>query len=102
MSILCLSTLLVEDEKVRVTRFDFDPGQETGWHVHKFDYVITAITDCFMLLQNPDGTQSISEVLAGNAYSRDAGVTHNVINQSEQKMSFIEVELKNSSIITKT
>ena len=55
-----------------------------------------------MLLQNPDGTQTISEVLAGNAYSRDAGVSHNVINQSQQKMSFIEVELKNSSIITKT
>jgi mannose-6-phosphate isomerase-like protein (cupin superfamily) len=55
-----------------------------------------------MLLQNPDGTQTTSEVLAGNAYSRDAGVSHNVINQSEQKMSFIEVELKNSSVITKT
>ena len=102
MGKICSSTLLLEDEKVRITRFDFDPGQETGWHVHEFDYVITAITDCFMLLQNPDGTQTISEVLAGNAYSRDAGVSHNVINQSEQKMSFIEVELKNSSVITKT
>jgi len=30
MDKICSSTLLVEDEKVRVTRFDFDPGQETG------------------------------------------------------------------------
>ena len=51
----CLSTLLVEDEKVRVTRFDFKPGEETGWHVHEYDYVITAITDCFMILKFPDG-----------------------------------------------
>ena len=102
MGKICSSTLLLEDEKVRITRFDFDPGQETGWHVHEFDYVITAITDCFMLLQKPDGTQTISKVQAGNAYSRDAGVSHNVINQSEQKMSFVEVELKNSSVITKT
>ena len=94
MGKICSSTLLLEDEKVRVTRFDFDPGQETGWHVHEYDYVITAITDCLMLIQNPDGTQAISEVPAGNAYSRGAGASHNVINHSQHKMSFIEIELK--------
>lgn len=99
---ICSSTLLTENNKVRVTRFDFERDQETGWHVHEYDYVIIAITDCIMTLQNPDGTETTSEVPAGNAYSRDAGVSHNVINQSEQKMSFIEVELKNSSVITKT
>ena len=92
----CLSTLLVEDEKVRVTRFDFGPDQETGWHIHEYDYVITAITDCFMRLLHPDGTETESEVSAGNAYIRDAGVHHNVINISDKKMSFIEIEFKNS------
>ena len=92
----CSSTLLVEDEKVRVTRFDFGPDQETGWHIHEYDYVITAITDCFMRLQHPDGTETESEVAAGNAYIRDAGVHHNVINVSDEKMSFIEIELKNT------
>ena len=92
----CSSTLLVEDKKVRVTRFDFEPGQETGWHIHEYDYVITAITDCFMMLQHPDGTETHSEVYAGNAYIRDAGNHHNVINKSDQKMSFIEIEFKNS------
>jgi len=95
MRTTCSSKLLVEDEKVRVTRFDFEPDQETGWHLHQYDYVITAVTHCSMLLQNPDGTQTSSEVSAGSAYSRDAGVRHNVINASEQKMSFIEIELKN-------
>ena len=57
----CSSTLLVEDEKVRVTRFDFGPDQETGWHIHEYDYVITAITDCFMRLQHPDGTETESD-----------------------------------------
>ena len=95
----CSSTLLVEDKKVRVTRFDFEPDQETGWHVHEYDYVITAITDCFMTLQHPDGTETNSEVAAGNAYIRDAGVHHNVINKSDQKMSFIEIEFKNSWVL---
>ena len=92
----CSSTLLVEDKKVRVTRFDFEPDQETGWHIHEYDYVITAITDCSMMLQHPDGTETESEVAAGNAYIRDAGVHHNVINVSDEKMSFIEIELKNT------
>ena len=92
----CSSTLLIEDKKVRVTRFDFEPDQETGWHIHEYDYVITAITDCFMMLQHPDGIETDSEVAAGNAYIRDAGVHHNVINKSDQKMSFIEIEFKNS------
>ena len=91
----CASILLVEDNKVRVTRFDFEANQETGWHVHEYDYVITAITDCFMTLQHPDGTKTSTEVLAGHAYSRDAGVNHNVINSSKNKMSFVEIEMKN-------
>ena len=102
MRTLCSSTLLIEDKKVRVTRFDFDPNQETGWHVHEYDYVITAITDCFMMLQHPDGTETTSEVSAGTAYSRDAGVSHNVVNTSKQKMSFIEIELKSSTEVLKT
>jgi quercetin dioxygenase-like cupin family protein len=96
MSNICSTTLLAEDEKVRITRFDFDPGQETGWHVHEHNYVITAITDCFMVIQHPDGTQTRSEVIAGSAYSRNAGVCHNVINGSERQMSFIEIEIMNS------
>ena len=91
----CLSAVLIDDEKVRVTRFDFEPDQETGWHKHDYDYVITAITDCNMTLQNPDGTKSTSKVFAGNGYRRDAGVRHNVINISNERMSFFEIELKN-------
>ena len=93
---ICSSTLLIEDKKFRVTRFDFEPGQETGWHVHEHDYLITSVTDCFMVIQHPDGTQTRSEVQAGSAYSRNAGVCHNVINDSERQMSFIEIEIMNS------
>ncbi|GIR85425.1 MAG: hypothetical protein CM15mP85_20490 [Rhodobacterales bacterium] len=50
MSNSCSTTVLAADEKVRITRFDFEPGQETGWHVHEHNYVITAITDCFMVI----------------------------------------------------
>lgn len=90
----CTATQLIDDARTRVTRFDFRPGQQTGWHRHAFDYVITAITDCRMRLEEPSGETREVEVPAGAAYRRDAGVEHNVINAGDAPMSFIEVELK--------
>lgn len=88
------ATQLIDDARVRVTRFDFAAGAETGWHTHAMDYVITAITDCQMVLELPDGEIRHAHVLAGTAYRRDVGVEHNVINGGEGDMSFVEVELK--------
>ena len=90
------ATDLVEDTRVRVTRFDFAPGAETGWHTHGLDYVITALTDCQMILEEPGGETRHVHVPAGHAYSRTAGVEHNVINGGTHDMSFVEVELKGS------
>jgi quercetin dioxygenase-like cupin family protein len=88
------ATTLVDDDKVRVTRFDFAPGAETGWHTHGMDYVITPITDCPMRLEEPGGATRDVMVPAGNSYRRDAGVEHNVINAGDTPMAFVEVELK--------
>ena len=88
------AVLLIDDDRVRVTRFDFTPGAETGWHKHACDYVITAITDCTMLLEEPGGIQREAHVEAGEAYRRDIGVEHNVVNNGKNLMSFVEVELK--------
>ncbi|MBI1173214.1 cupin domain-containing protein [bacterium] len=90
----CVATQMVEDARVVVTRFDFKPGAETGWHRHDHDYVITAITDCPMLIEEPGGGQRRVLVAAGTAYRRDRGVEHNVVNDGAVAMSFVEVELK--------
>jgi beta-alanine degradation protein BauB len=90
----CTATLLIDDERVRVNRFDFAPGAETGWHRHGFDYVITALTDCHMLLEEPGGSARRVMVPAGTAYRRMAGVEHNVVNDGAGTMMFVEVELK--------
>ena len=90
----CTATELVDDDRVRVTRFDFAPGSETGWHRHGYDYVITAVTDCHMLLEEPGGGTRKVLVPAGTAYRRQEGVEHNVVNDGDDVMSFVEVELK--------
>lgn len=87
-------TVLVDDDRVKVTRWDFDPGAETRWHRHAMDYVITTLTPCSMLLEEPGGGTRNVELEAGIAYRRDEGVEHNVINAGAAAMSFVEVELK--------
>ena len=90
----CTATQMIDDDRVRVTRFDFAPGAETGWHRHGLDYVIAAITDCHMLLEEPGGGTRRVTVPAGTAYRRSEGVEHNVVNDGDGPMSFVEVELK--------
>ncbi|KIC07400.1 cupin [Leisingera sp. ANG-M1] len=94
MPIAAQATQMIDDDRVRVTRFDFAPGAETGWHTHAMDYVITAVTDCHMRLEMPGGEAKEVTVPAGTAYRRDEGVEHNVINAGSAPMSFVEVELK--------
>jgi quercetin dioxygenase-like cupin family protein len=90
----CTATTLADDARTRVTRFDFAPGAETGWHRHGFDYVIVAVTDCPMRIEDPGGAVREVMVTAGTAYRRDEGVEHNVINGGDRPMSFVEIELK--------
>lgn len=84
----------IDDDRVRVTRFDFEPGAETGWHRHELDYVICTISDCPMVLEEQDGKTRTVFVPAGTTYRRLHGVEHNVINGSDRPMSFVEIELK--------
>ncbi|WP_276574602.1 MULTISPECIES: hypothetical protein [Halomonadaceae] len=38
-------TRQLEDDKVIVTRWDFAPGAETGWHRHLHDYIVIPLVD---------------------------------------------------------
>ncbi|MGF0536965.1 cupin domain-containing protein [Agrobacterium sp. ES01] len=88
-----LSTVLQDDANVRITRWDFEPGAATGHHIHGMGYVVVPLTDCHFLIEDKDGERRVTSQ-AGEAYRRDAGVEHNVINGGERAMSFIEIEYK--------
>ena len=34
------SEVMIDNEKTRVTRWSFEPGEDTGNHVHEYDYVV--------------------------------------------------------------
>lgn len=92
-SVPAVSTVLVDDDRTRVTRWYFEPGAETGHHTHGLAYVVVPITDMTVRIEDSNG---VSErfVGAGAAYLRPTGVEHNVINGGATPMSFIEVEMK--------
>jgi quercetin dioxygenase-like cupin family protein len=85
---------LFETDRVRVTRWEFAAGAETGWHRHELDYVVTTVTPCQFLLEEPGGESRRVDMEAGAVYHRDEGVEHNVVNAGDEPMAFIEVELK--------
>jgi beta-alanine degradation protein BauB len=88
-----VATVLCEDGRSRVTRYDFNPGAETGWHIHHMPYVVVPLTDCEFLIESAAGESRVSQK-AGSAYSRDTGVEHNVVNGGQNPMAFVEIEMK--------
>jgi quercetin dioxygenase-like cupin family protein len=88
-------TVLLDDAVCRITRWDFEPGADTGHHVHGLGYVVVPMTDCQFLLEEPGGSRRV-DIAKGAAYRREAGIEHNVVNAGSEAMSFIEIEYKQS------
>jgi beta-alanine degradation protein BauB len=87
-------TVLIDNERVRVTEWRFAPGAATGWHCHAMDYVVVPMLDGVLELVGPDGVRTRAELRQGVPYFRQAGVEHDVINANAYPFAFIEVELK--------
>ena len=93
MSDRATPTVLIDNDRVRVTRWSFAAGAATGWHVHEYDYVIVPLTDGTLRLVEPDGTRD-SELRIGAPYFREAGVEHDVVNANDHDFTFIEIEVR--------
>lgn len=87
-------SVLIDDARVTVNRFDFAAAEETGAHVHGLAYVIVPLTDGRVRVVDDAGVESYADMVAGVPYSRPAGVSHNVFNALETPLSFLEIEIK--------
>jgi quercetin dioxygenase-like cupin family protein len=88
------STVLIDNERVRVTEWRFAPGAATGWHRHELDYVVVPLTTGKLKLVGPGGEETLADLRTGVPYFRPAGVEHDVINANDFEFVFIENELK--------
>lgn len=94
MTTTARATVQHGDKRVRVTRWDFSPGESTGRHTHGHDYVVVPVTDGRTEAISPDGTRSTSTLTAGVSYARPTGGEHEVINTGDALLIFVEIESK--------
>ncbi len=92
-----ISNIQIDNKLVKVTKYSFKPGQETGMHKHLFDYIVTPLTNGKLLLIDKNGNKSNFNLVESQSYFRKAGVEHNVINSGKQKLIFVETELKSKN-----
>jgi quercetin dioxygenase-like cupin family protein len=88
------SKMMIDNKRTRVTRWSFKPGEETGQHIHEYDYVVVPMKDGELEIVNLDGSVSISKLIKGVSYFKEKGMNHNVINNNDFSYSFIEIEIK--------
>jgi beta-alanine degradation protein BauB len=89
------ASTVVDDERVRVTTWTFGAdGENTGWHVHEYDYVIVPVTGGTFAVTGPDGATHELTQDAGSPYLGEAGTEHDVVNVSGTRATFVEIELK--------
>ena len=87
-------TIMIDNDRVRVTEWRFGPGQATGHHRHEMDYVVVPITTGRLKILDKDGAESYAGLVEGEPYYRPAGVEHDVINDDDREIAFIEIEIR--------
>lgn len=88
-----IPTVQQDDDAIRITRWDFEPGAVTGWHSHGWPYFVVMLRAGVLRLH--DGQRETDVSLAeGQAYMRPAGVEHDVMNGSPHPIAFVEIEVK--------
>ena len=85
--------ILIENSRVRVGKWTFPAGTETGFHRHAMAYVVVPTITGTLVVRDAQG-QRDNNLVAGSPYYGDAGVEHNVVNEGAAEISFIEIELK--------
>ena len=92
-TIPAVATVQQDDDVVRITRWDFEPGAVTGWHKHGWPYFVVMLNAGTLRLH--DGTNETAvELAAGQSYRRPAGIEHDVMNASPHPIAFVEIEVK--------
>jgi beta-alanine degradation protein BauB len=88
------SETTTDDDRLRITTWTFEDGEDTGHHRHEYDYVVVPITGGTFAITEPDGSRREMTQHATHSYLGRAGTEHNVINRSGGTAVFVEIELK--------
>ncbi|MBA8901395.1 MULTISPECIES: cupin domain-containing protein [unclassified Phyllobacterium] len=88
-----IPTVQQDDDAVRITRWDFQPGAVTGWHEHGWPYFVVMLMDGTLRIHNGTDITDVP-LVAGQSYQRPSGIRHDVMNGSPHPIAFVEIEIK--------
>lgn len=87
-------TILFEDDKTKITSWRFEPGTETGWHHHNYDYVTIQKSGGCLRLENDAGDIKLIDYEMDRTAAYSAPIKHNATNVSDEEVRVIEIEYK--------
>lgn len=90
-----LYEVLIDNDTVRVSRWLFKPGQQSGWHHHELDYMGLHATRNLLRYEMPDGRVETKDQLGISGFIK-AGAEHNVTNVGTSDAEAYEIEFKRS------
>jgi beta-alanine degradation protein BauB len=83
----------LDDDTVRITRWDFAPGAATGWHEHGWPYFVVMLVAGTLRVDDGAAVTDVP-LAAGQSYRRPSGIRHDVMNGSPHPIAFVEIEVK--------
>jgi len=89
-----VATVMVDNERTRVTHWRFPPGAATGFHRHDYDYCVVPLSTGTLRMVDAAGAAAAARLTTGEPYFRNAGVEHDVVNDNDFEFSFIDIEYK--------
>lgn len=85
---------LIDDERTRITQWLIKPGEQTGWHLHDYDYVTIQQSTGTLHLSYADGSEKTIDYQPGTSHLNKAPVEHNATNVGNVDIRVLEIEYK--------
>jgi beta-alanine degradation protein BauB len=89
-----ISTPDAANAKMRLYRYELEPGASSAQHTHARPYLLVAVTAAELRMTSPDGATMDHPVKVGDMHWVDSAVTHTFTNRGSGKTILVEFELK--------
>jgi quercetin dioxygenase-like cupin family protein len=89
-----METVLLDNETTRISEWVFQPGEQTGWHFHDWDYVTVQQSGGCLEISAADGTVRMVDYSPGVTNFRKAPIEHIAKNVSVKSLKFSRLNIK--------
>jgi quercetin dioxygenase-like cupin family protein len=87
-------TILLDTDKMRILHISTAPGERTGLHTHEFDHLVVMFDAGQSRALLEGGIERVLQSAPRIHKINPAGIVHDVCNDSDHRMDFIEIEFK--------